>query len=53
MSFLIFTAFNKVTALLEQYDAFKLVFLAKVGFKVAIRSVKFGEAIVFLVILYY
>ena len=51
--FKLFAAFNKVTALLEQYECIYMVFSAKACFKVAVRSVKIGKAIVFLVDLYY
>ena len=47
--FKLFTTFSKATALLEEMNAFKLVFSAKVSFKVVVRSVKIGKAIVFLV----
>ena len=48
--FELFAVFDTVTALLEQYmDVFKFVFSAKACFKVVVRSVKTGEAIVFLV----
>ena len=46
-----FAAFKKVSALLEQ--SFKQVFSAKAYLKVFVRSVKTGEAIVFLVDPYY
>ena len=51
--FKLFAAFNTVTALLEQYECIKLVFSAKACFKVVVRSVKIGEAIVFLIDPYY
>ena len=51
--FELFAAFNTVTALLEQYERIKLVFSSKACFKVVVRSVKIGEAIVFLVDPYY
>ena len=49
----LFVMFNEVTALLEQPNVFKLVFLAKACFKVFVRSMKIEEAIVFLVDPYY
>ena len=49
-NFKLFAIFNKVTALLEQYE---LVFSAKACFKAVVESVKIGEAIVFLVDPYY
>ena len=52
--FQLFAVFNKVTALLEQYECiFKLVFSAKACFKVVIRNIKNWEATVFLVNSFY
>ena len=48
--FELFAAFNTLAALLEQYE--RIIF-SKTCFKVVVRSVKIGEAIVFLVNPYY
>ena len=49
-NFYTFSAFNKATT---NRNAFKLVFSAKICFKVIVGGVKIGEAIVFLIDPYY
>ena len=51
--FKLFAAFNKVTALLKQYECIQVGIFSKSLFKVVVRSVKIGKAIVFLVDPYY